>query len=122
MPRSKQTKTKMNEEEFWSILQAVPEPKQIFYRLYYNDTGSPIIYSMEHLPGNYIEVDQSTYVLAPFNVKVSNGKLVYIKPVITVKKLQPSIDGTACDPRDVCIVIDANRPHIKWTTVDNELN
>jgi hypothetical protein len=122
MLRSKRTKTKMNDKEFWSILQDIPETKQIFYRLYYNDDGSPIIYSMEDLPGNYIEVDQSTYVLAPFNVKVSNGKLVYIKPVITVKKLQPSIDGTACDPRDVCIVIDANRPHIKWTTVDNELN
>jgi hypothetical protein len=112
----------MNEEEFWSILQAIPEPKQIFYRLYYNDAGSPIIYSMEDLPGNYIDVDQSTYVLTPFNVKVIDGKLVYIKPVVTVKKLQPSITGTACDPQDVCIVVDTDQPHVKWTTVSNELN
>ena len=112
----------MNEEEFWSILQAMPEPKQVFYRLYYNDTGSPIIYSMENLPGNYIEVDQPTYVLASFNVRVVNGKLVYIKPVVTVKKLQPSIDGTACDPQDVCIVVNIDQPHVKWTTVNNELN
>jgi hypothetical protein len=80
----------MNEEEFWAILKDIPEPKQIFYRLYYNADGSPIIYSMEHLPGNYIEVDQPTYVLAPFNVRVIDGKLVYIKPVVTVKKLQPA--------------------------------
>lgn len=112
----------MTKEEFWAILHATPEPNQVFYRLYYNKDGAPIIYSMEDLPGNYIEVDQSTYVLAPFNVKVIDGNLVYIKPVITVKKLQPSIDGTACDPRDVCIVVDTDQPHVKWTTVSNELN
>ena len=112
----------MTEEEFWSILQAVPEPKQLFYRLYYSDTGAPIIYTMEHLTGNYIEVDQPTYVLAPFNVRVIDKKLTYIKPVVTVKKLQPSIDGTACDPQDVCIVVNSNQPHTKWTIVNNEIN
>jgi hypothetical protein len=112
----------MTENEFWQILQATPEPKQVFYRLYYNDNGYPIIYSMEHLPGNYIEVDQSTYVSTPFNVRVIDSKLVYIKPVITVTKLQPSIDGTTCDPQDVCIVVNTDQPHVKWTTVSNELN
>ena len=113
----------LTEKEFWSILQAMPDPKPIFHRLYYNDDGSPIIYSMEELPGNYIEVDQKTYVLAPFNVKVIGGKLTYIEPVITIKKLQPNdLYGTACDPRDVCVVVDENQPHIKWTTVNNELN
>jgi hypothetical protein len=113
----------MTEKDFWSILQAMPEPKPTFYRLYYRDDGSPIIYSMEDLPGNYIEVDQSTYVLAPFNVKVVNSKLVYIKTVITVKKLQPNnVDGTACDPRDVCVIVNENQNHVKWNTVNNELN
>ena len=112
----------MTDEEFWLILQAIPEPNPIFYRLYYNNTGSPIIYTMEDLPGNYIEVDQSTYISTPFNVKVVDGNLVYIKPVITVKKLQPSMDGTACNPQDVCIVVNVDQPHTKWTTVNNELN
>jgi hypothetical protein len=106
--------SEITEQEFWAIMQAMPKPKSIFYRLYYNDDGSPIIYSMEDLPGNYIEVDQETYVLAPFNVKVTSGKLVYIKPVITVKKLRPGIDGTTCYPRDVCIVVNANQLHTKW--------
>ena len=115
--------TALTEEEFWSILRDIPEPKSIFYRLYYNDGGSPIIYSMEELPGNYIEVDQPTYVLAPFNVKVINGKLTYIKPAITVKKLQPNdLNGTTCDPRDVCVVVGTDQTHIKWTMVNNELN
>jgi hypothetical protein len=112
----------MTEEEFWQILHAPVESKPIFYRLYHDDTGAPIIYSMEHLPGNYIEVDQPTYVLSPFNVRVIDGKLVYIKPVVTVKKLQPSIDGTACNPQDICIVVNTDQPHVKWTTVNNELN
>jgi len=113
----------MTEEEFWSILRDVTEPKPVFYRLYHNDDGSPIIYSMEVLPGNYIEVDPSTYALAPFNVKVIDGKLTYINPVITVKKLQPNNwTGTACDPRDICVVVDTDQTHTKWTMVNNELN
>jgi hypothetical protein len=112
----------MTEEEFWAILHNAPEPTPVSYRLYYKDDGSPVIYSMEDLPGNYIEVDQSTYVSTPFNVKVINGKLVYIKPVISIKKLQPSRNGTACNPQDVCIVVDTNQPHTKWTIVNNELN
>ena len=112
----------MNEEDFWSILQDVPETKQIFYRLYYNNNGSPIIYSMEDLPDNYIEVDQKTYVLAPFNVRVVNGQLTYIKPVVTVMKIQPGIDGTACDLCDVCVVVNKDQPHTKWTIVNNEIS
>jgi len=115
--------TPLTEEEFWSILGGIPDPKPVFYRLYYNDDGSPIIYSMEELPGNYIEVDPPTYALAPFKVKVINGKLTYIKPVITVKKLQPNnLTGTTCDPRDVCVVVGTDQTHIKWTMVNNELN
>jgi hypothetical protein len=112
----------MNEKEFWAILQAMPESIPVFYRLYYSDTGAPIIYSMEHLPGNYIEVDQPTYVLAPFNVKVVDKKLTYVKPVVTVMKVQPSTVGTACDPRDVCVIVSANQSHTKWTIINNEIN
>jgi hypothetical protein len=113
----------MTEEEFWKILQDVPEPTPIFYRLYYSDNSAPIIYSMEHLPGNYIDVDQKTFVLAPFNVRVVDGRLTYIKPTITVKKLQPTqVNGTACNPQDVCIVVGQDQLHTKWNLVNNELN
>jgi hypothetical protein len=77
---------------------------------------------MEELPGNYIEVDQQTYVLAPFNVQVIDSKLTYIKPTVTVKKLQPGAVGTACDSNDVCIVVSDDQPHTKWTIVNNEIN
>lgn len=114
--------SEITEQEFWSILHSVPESKPIFYRLYYNPDGTPIIYSMEELPDNYIEVDRETYVLAPFNVRVINGKLIYIKPVVTVKKLQPSGTGTACNLTDVCIVVSPDQPHTKWKIVNNELS
>jgi len=112
----------MTEEEFWAILHTVSESKPISYRLYYNADGSPIIYSMEDLLDNYIEVDQKTYVLAPFNVRVVNGKLTYIKPVVTVKKIQPGTVGTACDPRDVCVVVSTDQLHTKWTIANNEIS
>ena len=113
----------MTEEEFWQILQAGTEPMPIFYRLYYSNDGDPIIYSMEDLPGNYIEVDQETYVLAPVNVRVLEGQLTYVKPIITVKKLQPNkVNGTACDPRNICVVVGPDQPHVKWNLVNNELN
>jgi hypothetical protein len=115
--------SELTEQEFWEILHNVPEPVPISYRLYHNDDGTPIIYSMEQLPGNYIEVDQKTYVLAPFNVRVVDSRLTYIKPVVTVKKLQPNkLNGTACDPGDVCVVVNTDQPHRKWTIVTNEIN
>jgi hypothetical protein len=113
----------MNKEEFWSILHLAPVPKPVSYRLYHTDNGAPIIYSMEDLPGNYIEVDPATYALAPFNIRVVDNKIVYIKPVVTVKKLRPAVDnGIACDPRDVCVVVTTDQAHTKWSLKTNETN
>ena len=112
----------MTEDEFWLILHSAPEPKPISYRLYYTDKGHPIIYSMDELAGNYIEVDAETYALAPFNVRIVDNKIVYIKPVRTITKLQPSNSGTACSPHDVSIVVDESQPHTKWNKIINETN
>ena len=77
---------------------------------------------MEDLPGTYIEVDQVTYTHASFDVKVIDNKLVIIQPAITAKKLQQSQDqGTPCDPRDVCVVVDHSAKHQKWNVTLNEI-
>lgn len=113
----------MTDEEFWAILHSAPESNPIFYRLYYSDNGSPIIYTMEDLPGNYIEVDPTTYALAPFNVLVVDSKLQYIKPTVFVKKLKPNQpDGAAGHPQDVCVIVDLDQPHVKWNIVNHELS
>ena len=111
-------------ENFWKAWEEeVPTPAKIFYRLYYNDTGSLICYTMEDLPGNYIEVDRETYVLGSPNVKVVDGKLIKIQPKMHITKLYPNaIDGIECDPRDVCVVVAQDQPHTKWNVKTYEIN
>lgn len=112
----------MTEEEFWKILQAAPESQPVSWRLYYDaETGRPIQYSMEDLPGNYIEVDPETYTRTPYNIRVVNGQIKYITTQQS-QKLVPADLGTACDPRDVAVVVDNNQTHQYWKkkTYDQE--
>lgn len=105
----------MNEQEFWSIMTApVPAVAPIFYRLYHDSVGNPLFFSMEDLPGNYIEIDRETYINSPLNIRVVDGK-VKIMEVPTVNKLVPGNDGVACDPRDVCIIVNNTQPNTKWS-------
>ena len=107
--------------EFWRSFQW-PDIQPVIYRLYHDDEGRPIIYTMEDLPGTYIEVDQTTYTLGSYRVKVVDGKLIVLAPAVTAKKLQPSQDqGTPCDTRDVCVVVDHNEKHQKWNIITNEI-
>ena len=112
--------SEMTPDEFWKILHAPVEVKLIFYRLYYNDDGSPICFSMEELPHNYIEIDAATYHQTPANIRVVNGKIVVINPASYVKKLTPSTDGISCDPRDICIVVAEDQLHTNWSLKTNE--
>jgi hypothetical protein len=99
------------------------EPQPVSYRLYYDEHGKPVIYSMEHLPGNYIEIDPQTYAIASFRVQVVDQKLIYVQPKIQVKKLRPDIaTGTPCSTVDVCVVVAEQQPHTKWTIVNNEID
>jgi hypothetical protein len=110
-------------ENFWQAWSNFewPEPKPITYRLYYNPDGSPCCYTMEDLPGNYIEVDRETYIGHFWNVRVVQEKLVFIQPSITVTKLQPDQEiGLTCHPQDVTVVVDHDRPHTKWNMTNNE--
>ena len=98
-----------------------PEPQPVTYRLYHNADGTARFYTMEDLPGDYILVDHETYVNDCRNVRVVQGKLMFVAPTRTVKLLQPSTDvGTACHPQDVTVVVTGDRPHTKWSMVQNE--
>ena len=94
----------MTPEEFWDILHSMPEPLPVFWRLYYNNQGQPVCYSMEDLPGNYIDIDAETFGLAPHNVRVVDGKLKYIT-TRTSEKIVPSTAGTLCHPQSVAVVV-----------------
>ena len=108
----------MDSEEFWAILHAMPEPQSVSWRLYYDEAGEPITYSMEHMPGTYIEVDAKTYALASFDVRVRDGQLIQLKSA--VRRLTLSDTGTLCHPNNVAIVVDKTEPHQYWSMRTHE--
>lgn len=97
------------------------EPHPVFYRLYYNPDGTPVCYTMEDLPGTYIEIDHETYKLSRPNVRVVDKKIKILTQSDTVSKLQPDQNqGVACHPSDVSVVVNETQPHIKWSTVTHD--
>ena len=115
----------MNEttKNFMQVMQEFEWPASVAvsYRLYYNDDGSPKCYSMEHMPDKYLEVDAETFALRPQNVKVIEGKLIFVDSPVTVQKLHPCYEsGTACHPQNVCVVVSENQSHTKWNKQINE--
>jgi hypothetical protein len=110
-------------ENFWQVWNSFvwPDPVTPTYRCYYLDTGDVDFYTMEDFPGNYIEIDQQTYVLAHKPARVVDGKLEIIKPKTIVQKLKPSItQGTQCHHRDVSVVVNSNGTY--WNYQTNEIN
>lgn len=104
----------ITESEFWAALQNMPLPQQPFYRLYYDDHGRGLFYSMEDIPGNYIEITHEQYQANNSMVRVVDGKLVPIK-LYNKGKLMPSDSGTPCHPNNIAIVVDTNSPHQCWS-------
>lgn len=97
------------------------EPEPIFYRLYYDAQGVPLFYSMEDVPGTYIEIDQETYNRNASNVRVRDGKIVELTWK-TMTRLEPSNTGTPCHPQDVAIVVDQKQSHQCWSKQTYETN
>jgi hypothetical protein len=97
--------------DFWNNY-TWPETKPVFFRLYYDDAGYPICYSMEDLPGCYLEITAEQYAESNHRVRVQNGKIIKQQHA-TTSKLVPSLIGTACCPEDVTIVTHAEHNQ-KW--------
>lgn len=103
----------MTEEEFWAALAPLPLGKPPVYRLYYDDQGYPLFYSMEEIPGNYIDIDVETWHSSNI-AQVVSGKIIRNADV-AVPKLIPKDIGTACHPNDITIVVSETEPHTKWS-------
>lgn len=92
---------------------------EVFYRLYYDEHGQPVCYSMEHLPGRYLEITAKQFAQSNPHLRVVNGELVQptraCPPV-----LQPGDSGQACDPSDVTVVVGSAQPHVKWQLVTQQ--
>ena len=111
----------VTEQEFWAALAAMPDPKPIFFRLYHDDQGIPLFYSMEDVPGTYIEIDAETFALQATNVRVRDGRLVEVV-WMTSEKLQPTETGTPCHPTDITVIVSPNDPHTNWSKQTHEQN
>lgn len=106
----------MTPEEFLQIFeQSQPDPNALSYRLYYDEHGEPLFYTMDRLPGTYIEITSEQFARANSHVRVKNGKLVEKSQRQQVKKLKPAATGVPCHPQDVCVVVDNNQPNIQWS-------
>jgi len=120
---NKEMMTNQTTENFLKVMAEFewPEPVAVSFRLYYNEDGTPNCYTMEDLPGKYIEVDRETYISSRWNVRVVDEKLHIIPPAVTVKKLQPNdINGIACHPQDICVIVPPDQTHTKWKMIANE--
>ena len=111
----------MTPEEFFGAIANMPEFKPVFYRLYHDELGVPLFYSMEDLPGTYIEIDQATYNLSPsrVRVRVRNGQMVELTWQ-TTQKIVPNSIGTMCHEHDVAIVVEQNGTY--WSKKTHESN
>lgn len=102
----------MNEQEFWAALLPVT-PSKPSYRLYYNQDGIPVKYSVDDEPGNYIEISSQEYLNASFKLVVRNGNIVYLKEP-AVPKLVISDYGVATHLDDITVITDCE-PNNKWS-------
>jgi hypothetical protein len=103
----------MTEQELWDLLRALPDPQPVFYRLYHDQDGQPLFYSMEDLPGTYIEIDAAAYVRNSMRVRVRDGRMIEVTDRVS-EKLVPGDQGTACHPGNILIVVD-QEPNQKWS-------
>jgi hypothetical protein len=111
----------MTPEELIKLFHSVPEPSPLFYRLYHDDQGHPLFYSMEDMPGTYIEIDQATFSRSPSNVRVRDGQLVEVS-WSTTTKLVPGDSGSLCHPDNVAVIVAENQPHTRWSKRTYESN
>lgn len=103
----------MTEQEFYAALQPVENAK-ILHRLYYDDSGLPLFFSQEDLPGNYIDITREVYNNPPKHFRVVD-KSIIISDTSVIKKLYPSKNGQSCHPKDISVVVDELKPNIKWS-------
>jgi hypothetical protein len=102
--------------EFWNNYKWI-DTKPVYYRLYYSDSGLPLFYSYEDLPGKYIDVTPEQFALQDWSVKVIDGKLVRQRTV-RMTKLVPTDSGTLCHARDVTVVV-VDQPGQYWKRKEN---
>jgi len=102
--------------EFWKNHKWT-DNKPVHYRLYYDDTGSPLFYSHEDLPGKYVDVTPEQFALQDQLVQVIDGKIIRQRTT-RMTKLIPAQSGTLCHTQDVTVVVN-DQPGQYWKKTEN---
>jgi len=105
-------------QDFWQNYQW-PEFQPVIYRLYYNEDGSPRAYSVQQLPGDWIEISQADYARMSHLVRVRDGKLVHLSST-PHRRLRPTPGGTPCHPQDITVIVHQHQEHIAWSMQTHE--
>jgi hypothetical protein len=109
-----------NLSDLLTVLQNIPLSNcSVFYRLYHDSDGGPLFYSMEDLPGQYIEITSEQFARANSHVKVVNGQLVE-KKFLLPKLVPDDHNGQPCMINNVSIICDSTKPHQKWKLQIND--
>lgn len=105
-----------NFQNLLAALQSLEVRKEqpVTYRLYHDDQGQPLFYSMEDKPGNYIEITKEQYHRSSSRVQVINGQLVDNTGDKFPSKLVPGELGASTHPQDVTIIVAETDPNRKW--------
>lgn len=94
----------------------------LIYRLYHDDQGHLLFYSMEHIPElKYVNITQEQFNRAESHVKVINGQikqLDFIRP----KLIPHSLEGQSTHSKNVALIQPVDQPHILWNLVYREQN
>jgi len=91
---------------------------ELEYRLYFDNQGSPLYYTMDKPDGQFISITLEQYQRSNYNVKVINGKIKELTNNIV--KLVPATSGTACHVNDISIVADDTSKKQHWKLKTNE--
>jgi hypothetical protein len=81
--------------------------------------GQPLFYSMEVVPGTYIEIDQA--ISRCFQRACARRKLVEVTWATTTK-LVPGNSGSPCHPDNVAVIVAEDQPHTRWSKKTYESN
>jgi hypothetical protein len=106
-------------ESFIQALRSFRDKKRVNaeLRLYYDDHGNVICYSMDHLDGNYIIVDVDVYAQGRYDIVVKNN-VVHYPSKTTHGKIKPSITGTPCHVFNA-LIVDIQSKNF-WKFIQNE--
>jgi len=110
-------------DNFWAVWNRFKwqEPTVPVYRCYYVDNGDVDIYTMDQIPGNYIEITKEQYLAASKPARVIDGQLIVPKPRMLVQKLVPNANtGVQCHAHDVCVVVE--QKGVFWNQQQHEIN